>query len=558
MATDSTKQQQKLVIFDTSLRDGEQSPGVTLNTEEKIEIAKQLSRLGVDVLEAGFPVASVGDFEAVQRIAREVGPLMVGREKIGRPMTICGLARSTPNDIKRCAEAIAPAPCKRIHVFLATSDLHLKYKLKIDREECIKRAVAAVTLARSLVDEVEFSPEDAGRSDRAFLCQVLGKVIEAGATTLNIPDTVGYNTPEEYGALIKHLVENTPGAENVIFSTHCHNDLGLATANTLAGIQNGARQVEVTINGIGERAGNTAMEEVVMAIHTHPGTYPVYHTINTQMIYRTSQMVASLSGMMVQPNKAIVGRNAFLHESGIHQDGVLKNRQTYEIITPETVGVTDISLVLGKHSGRNAFRERCKELGFLDLAEEDFQKAFEDFKALCDKKKNVNDADILAILSNQIKVAATEAYFSLVSMQIVSGTDQTSTANVKLFDINAKTEKIDAAVGNNGPVEAIFRAIQRIVDREFRLTKFDISAVGEGSDALGKAEIQIMAVGDSQSEHEPRKQGKAAFGASIADTDIMTAAAKAYIAAINKQLAWEAGLAAGTARSFPEERKVDV
>ncbi|KAG0166243.1 hypothetical protein DFQ28_005494 [Apophysomyces sp. BC1034] len=554
----TTTNQDKLIIFDTSLRDGEQSPGVTLNTEEKIEIAKQVSRLGVDVLEAGFPVASVGDFEAVQRIAREIGPLMVGREKIGKPMTICGLARSTPNDIRRCAEAIEPAPHKRIHVFLATSDLHLKYKLKIDRAECVKRAVAAVTLARSLVDEVEFSPEDAGRSDPSFLCEVLGKVIEAGATTLNIPDTVGYNTPEEYGALIKHLVENTPGADKVTFSTHCHNDLGLATANTLAGIQNGARQVEVTINGIGERAGNTAMEEVVMAIHTHPTTYPVYHTINTQMIYRTSQMVASLSGMIVQPNKAIVGRNAFLHESGIHQDGVLKNRQTYEIITPETVGVTDISLVLGKHSGRNAFRERCKELGFTDLADDDFQNAFGEFKNLCDKKKNVNDADILAILSNQIKVATAEAYFTLVSMQVVSGTGAPSTANVKLFDINAKTEKMDAAVGNNGPVEAIFQAIQRIVGREFRLTKFDISAVGEGSDALGKAEIQIMAAVDDSESEEAKRLGKAAFSSSIADTDIVTAAAKAYVAAINKQLAWEAGLAAGTARSIPDERQVDV
>ncbi|KAI9016306.1 hypothetical protein CLU79DRAFT_707078 [Phycomyces nitens] len=398
----------KLIIFDTTLRDGEQSPGVTLNTEEKIVIAKQLSRLGVDVLEAGFPIASIGDFEAVQRIAREVGPLMVGREAIGVPMTICGLARSTPNDIKRCAEAIKDAPRKRIHVFLATSDLHLKYKLKIDREECIKRAVAAVTLGRSLVDEIEFSPEDAGRSDPDFLCKVLGKVIEAGATTLNIPDTVGYNTPQEYGSLIKYLVANTPGAEKVIFSTHCHNDLGLATANTLAGIQNGARQVEVTINGIGERAGNTAMEEVVMAIHTHPNYYPVHHTINTQLIFSTSQMVSALSGMVIQPNKAIVGRNAFLHESGIHQDGVLKNRQTYEIITPETVGVTDISLVLGKHSGRNALRERCKELGFSDISENDFQKAFDDFKALCDKKKNVNDADILALILASKTVIETE------------------------------------------------------------------------------------------------------------------------------------------------------
>ncbi|CAO0792474.1 unnamed protein product [Mucor circinelloides] len=550
----------KLIIFDTTLRDGEQSPGVTLNTEEKIEIAKTLSRLGVDVLEAGFPIASVGDFEAVQRIANEVGPMMEGREKIGHPMTICGLARSTPGDIKRCAEAIASAPRKRIHVFLATSDLHLKYKLKIDRDECIKRAVAAVTLARSFVDDVEFSPEDAGRSDPDFLCQVLGKVIEAGATTLNIPDTVGYNMPEEYGNLIKYLVENTPGSEKAIFSTHCHNDLGLATANTLAGISNGARQVEVTINGIGERAGNTAMEEVVMAIHTHPNFFPVHHTINTTMIYRTSQMVSSLSGMMVQPNKAIVGRNAFLHESGIHQDGVLKNRQTYEIITPETVGVTDINLVLGKHSGRNAFRERCKDLGFGDITDDDFQVAFDDFKALCDKKKNVNDADILAILSNQISSHAASSFYTLVSTQVVGGAATTSMASVKLFDVKAEKEIGDAAVGINGPVDAIFEAIQRSVGRRFRLTKFDISAVGEGSDALGKAEIQVKADTDSNGESaaQDERVAKAAFASSIADVDIITAAAKAYLGAINKQLEWESELAAGTARSISEERKVDV
>ncbi|KAI9263759.1 2-isopropylmalate synthase [Sporodiniella umbellata] len=545
----------KLIIFDTTLRDGEQSPGVTLNTEEKVEIAKQLSRLGVDVLEAGFPVASIGDFEAVKRIATEVGSLMDGRENIGQPMRICGLARATPNDIQRCAEAIAPAPLKRIHTFLATSDLHLKYKLKIDRDECVKRAVAAVSLARSLVDNVEFSPEDAGRSDRDFLCHVLGKVIEAGATTLNIPDTVGYNTPEEYGNLIAYLVKNTPGAEKAVFSTHCHNDLGLATANTLAGVTNGARQVEVTINGIGERAGNTAMEEVVMAIHTHPNYYPVHHTINTPLICRTSQMVSSLSGMTVQSNKAIVGRNAFLHESGIHQDGVLKNRQTYEIITPETVGVTDISLVLGKHSGRNAFRERCGELGFPDISAEEFQKAFEDFKELCDKKKNVNDADILAIISNQIQSAGTTTFFTLVSTQVIAGTDSTSTANVKLFDIKAEKEISDAAVSSNGPVDAIFEAIQRSLGRRFRLTMFDISAVGEGSDALGKAEIQVMPDFETQN-NEPSKN--IAFTSSLADVDIILAAAQAYVSSINKLLAWESDLAAGHARSTTEERIVNV
>lgn len=386
---------------------------------------------------------------------------------------------------------------------------------------------------------------------------MLGKVIEAGATTLNIPDTVGYNTPEEYGSLIAYLVKNTPGAEKAIFSTHCHNDLGLATANTLAGISNGARQVEVTINGIGERAGNTAMEEVVMAIHTHPNYYPVHHTINTTLIYRTSQMVSSLSGMMVQPNKAIVGRNAFLHESGIHQDGILKNRQTYEIISAETVGVTDISLVLGKHSGRNAFRERCKELGFDAISDEDFQHAFDEFKALCDKKKNVNDADILAILSNQISAAVTHAFYTLVSTQVVSGADSTSMASVKIFDVKAEKEIVDAAVGVKGPIDAVFEAIQRIVGRRFILTKFDISAVGEGSDALGKAEIQVKADTEGQQNGDDRV-AKAAFATSIADIDIITAAAKAFLGAINKQLVWETELAAGTARSIGEERQVDV
>ncbi|RCH98850.1 hypothetical protein CU097_014170 [Rhizopus azygosporus] len=553
----TTKTTDKLIVFDTTLRDGEQSPGVTLNTEEKIEIAKQLSRLGVDVLEAGFPVASVGDFEAVKRIATEVGPMMEGREKIGQPMTICGLARATPNDIKRCAEAIANAPRRRIHIFLATSDLHLKYKLKIDRDECVKRAVAAVSYGRTLVDDIEFSPEDAGRSDPDFLCHVLGKVIEAGATTLNIPDTVGYNTPEEYGNLIKYLVANTPGADKAIFSTHCHNDLGLATANTLAGISNGARQVEVTINGIGERAGNTAMEEVVMAIHTHPNYYPVHHTINTTLFYRISQMVSSLSGMIVQPNKAIVGRNAFLHESGIHQDGVLKNRQTYEIITPETVGVTDINLVLGKHSGRNAFRERCKELGFVDIKDDEFQKAFDAFKALCDRKKNVNDADILAILSNQISDSVTHAFYTLVSTQVVAGANITSMANVKLYDIKADKEISDAAISVNGPVDAIFEAIQRSIGRRFLLTKFDISAVGEGTDALGKAEIQIK-VDTESGPIKDERLAKAAFSQSSADVDIITATAKAYVGAINKQLVWEHELSTGTARSTTEERHIDL
>lgn len=364
--------------------------------------------------------------------------------------------------------------------------------------------------------------------------------------------------PSEYGNLINYLVKNTPGSDKAIFSTHCHNDLGLATANTLAGISNGARQVEVTINGIGERAGNTSMEEVVMSIHTHPHFFPVHHTINTTLFYRTSQMVSSLSGMMVQPNKAIVGRNAFLHESGIHQDGVLKNRQTYEIITPETVGVTDINLVLGKHSGRNAFRERCKELGFIDITEEDFQKAFDEFKALCDKKKNVNDADILAILSNQITSHVTSSFYTLVGTQVVGGADTTSMASVKLFKVDEEKEISDAAISVNGPIDAIFEAIQRCVGRRFLLTKFDISAVGEGSDAMGKAEIQVKVDPTSEIVSKDERLSKAAFSASMADVDIVTAAARAFIGAINKQLAWEQELVAGHGRSTVEERTIDL
>jgi 2-isopropylmalate synthase len=328
---------EKLIVFDTTLRDGEQSPGVTLTSNEKVEIARQLSRLGVDVCEAGFPIASQGDFDSVERIAKEVGPLMLGR-KSGKPMRICALARCVEADIKRAFEAIKHAPLHRIHIFLATSDIHLKHKLKISREECIAKAVESVQFVKSLgVHDVEFSPEDAGRSDKEFLVEVLAAVIKAGATTLNIPDTVGYNTPEEYGSIIKYLVENVPGAQNVVFSTHCHNDLGLATANTLAGIKNGARQVEVTINGIGERAGkpfthhavgNTSLEEIIMTLYTHPKSYPVYHDIDTTQIYSTSQLVTKRTGMMIQGNKAIVGANAFAHESGIHQDGVLKHKET--------------------------------------------------------------------------------------------------------------------------------------------------------------------------------------------------------------------------------------
>ncbi|KAF9987786.1 hypothetical protein BGZ65_001900 [Modicella reniformis] len=560
----------KLIIFDTTLRDGEQSPGVTLTIHEKIEIAKQLSRLGVDVLEAGFPVASQGDFDAVERIAIEVGPLMVGREAIGKPVTIAGLARAVPADIQRCYDAIAKAPHKRIHTFLATSDIHLQYKLKINRDECVARAVAAVSFAKTLVDDVEFSPEDAGRSDQDFLCRVLSAVIEAGATTLNIPDTVGYNMPEEYGSMIKYLIANTKGSDKVIWSAHCHNDLGLATANTLSGIMNGIRQVEVTINGIGERAGNTAIEEVVMAIHTHPAFFPVYHTINTPLFFRISQLVSSLSGMVVQSNKAIVGANAFLHESGIHQDGVLKNKTTYEIISPETVGANTINLVLGKHSGRAAFRSRLQELGFGELSDEEFQIAFNSFKALADSKKRVTEQDLIALLSDQVSASAGDKpTFVIKTLQVVSGTTF-ATATVQLQNTATGDILLDAAIGKSGPIEAVFLAIQRLVSKKIRLLKFDIRAVGEGVDALGQVSVKIAEdksvgsgsdSGDDVVEEEPSSSSSSSnnkpqnhrvtYHGHGADSDIIQAATKAYLNAINRLVANENGRVQG-------ERKVDV
>jgi len=555
----------KLIIFDTTLRDGEQSPGVTLTVNEKIEIAKQLSRLGVDVLEAGFPVASQGDFDAVERIATEVGPLMVGREALGKPITIAGLARAVPADIQRCYDAIAKAPHKRIHTFLATSDIHLEHKLKISRDECVKRAVAAVSFAKTLVQDIEFSPEDAGRSDQNFLCKVLSAVIEAGATTLNIPDTVGYNMPEEYGSMIKYLIANTKGADTVIWSAHCHNDLGLATANTLSGIMNGIRQVEVTINGIGERAGNTAMEEVVMAIHTHPNFFPVYHTINTPLFFRISQLVSSLSGMAVQSNKAIVGANAFLHESGIHQDGVLKNKTTYEIISPETVGANTVNLVLGKHSGRAAFKSRLQELGFGELTDEEFQVAFNSFKTLADSKKRVTEQDLLALLSDQVSAASGDkATFVIKSLQVVSGTSF-ATATVQLQNSQTGDVVVDAAIGKSGPVEAVFLAIQRLVGKRIRLLKFDITAVGEGVDALGQVSVKIAedtsSPGSSDSDEnaeeakdsESKANGisQATYHGHGADSDIIQAATKAYLNAINRLVANENERLLG-------ERKVDV
>lgn len=528
-----TQKKEKLVIFDTTLRDGEQSPGVTLNFDEKIAIAKQLSRMGVDVCEAGFPVASEGDFEAVKRIALEVGPLVEGREG-GEPMTICALARATEADIARAFEAIRGAPKRRIHTFLATSDIHLQYKLKISREECIARAVKAVKYAASLCEEVEFSPEDAGRSDRAFLTKVLGEVIKAGATTLNIPDTVGYNTPEEYGKTIAYLIANTEGSGKVIWSTHCHNDLGLATANTLAGVVSGARQVEVTINGIGERAGNTALEEVVMSLHTHPSLFPVYAAIDTTQIYRTSQLVSALTGMLVQPNKAIVGANAFAHESGIHQDGVLKHAATYEIIKPETIGLGSSSLVLGKHSGRHAFSSRLSELGYKGLSQEELTAAFSRFKKLADSKKVISEFDLHALMKDEFFQPVET--FKLKAIQISAGSNVRATATIELENPEAETV-IDAAIGN-GPVDAIFKAINRIVGVRTGLAEYEVKAVTGGSDAVGEVTVRIREEEEAEAEEADKAKEKVTFHGHGADSDILTASGKAYLSAINKMLAY--------------------
>ncbi|MAT98879.1 MAG: 2-isopropylmalate synthase [Anaerolineaceae bacterium] len=529
------QEQETVVIFDTTLRDGEQSPGATLNADEKLEIARQLSRLGVDICEAGFPIASPGDFDAVRRIAEEVGPLLDGR-KSGQPMVIAGLARANKQDIQRAYDAVKVAPRHRIHTFLATSDIHLKHKLNLDREECIEQVIESVRFARSLCDDVEFSPEDAGRSDPDFLVQVLTEAIKAGATTLNIPDTVGYVAPEEYGWLINYLIENTPGADKVVWSTHCHNDLGLATANTLAGVKAGARQVEVTINGIGERAGNTSLEEVAMAIHTRPTFFNFTTNIDTTHITRTSRMVSAYTGMVVQPNKAIVGANAFAHEAGIHQDGMLKNQLTYEIMRPETVGLHASTLVLGKHSGRHAFRVRIEDLGYDDLEKDELEQAFQRFKRLADKKKVVTDADIEAIIADEIYQPP--EIWKLNQIQVSCGDRSIPTVSVSLTGPDGTTY-MDAALGT-GPVDAAYQAINRIVGETPRLKEFSINAVTEGLDAQAEATIRIQPDnGDSKYALNPQTSQHYArtYSGHGASTDIVVASARAYLSALNKMLA---------------------
>jgi 2-isopropylmalate synthase len=517
-------------IFDTTLRDGEQSPGASMTSAEKLEVARALARLGVDVIEAGFPAASPDDLEAVRRIAVEVGNTPAGPRN--RLPIIGGLARANKNDIDKAWEAVRHAARPRIHTFLATSQIHMQYKLKMDPEEVVERVVSMVSYARSLCADVEFSPEDAGRSQPEFLYVVLEQAIRAGATTLNIPDTVGYTTPAEFGALIAGIMQNVPGIENVIVSTHCHDDLGLATANTLAGVLNGARQVEVTINGIGERAGNTSLEEVVMALHTRRPVFNLETGIDTTQLVRASKLVSNYSSMVVPPNKAIVGANAFAHEAGIHQDGMLKHNETYEIMRPETVGAQHTRLVLGKHSGRHALKARLQELGYA-LGDADLDKAFDRFKALADKKKAITDADLEALVSDEIQQR--NEFFTLDGMQVACGTMGMPTATVRLRGPDGVTHTV-AAIGT-GPVDAVYKAIDQIVHQPATLLEFVIHAVTEGIDAIGEVTVRIQSDEVSQTENAQTGETRArTFGGYGADTDIIVASAKAYLSALNKLL----------------------
>jgi len=515
-------------IFDTTLRDGEQSPGATMTSAEKLEVARGLARLGVDVIEAGFPAASPDDLEAVRRIAVEVG----NSTDSGRVPIICGLARATKSDIDKAWQAVQPAARPRIHTFLATSEIHMQYKLRMTRQQVLERVAEMVAYARSLCEDVEFSPEDAGRSDPQFLYEVLAVAIRAGATTLNIPDTVGYTTPDEFGALIAGIIQNTPGIENCIVSVHCHNDLGLATANTLAGLRAGARQAEVTINGIGERAGNTALEEVVMALHTRPQYYGLHTGIDTTQISRISKLVSNYTGMPVQPNKAIVGANAFAHEAGIHQDGMLKHSLTYEIMRPETVGATQSKLVLGKHSGRHALRTRLAALGYA-LDEGEMDQVFERFKHLADRKKTITDADLEALVSDELYQP--REFYALDGLQVACGTMGMPTATVRLRGPDGQLH-VSAAVGT-GPVDAAYKAIDAIVKAPNTLQEFVVHAVTEGIDALGEVTVRIEG-SDGLLQISPQREAEVprTFGGYGADTDIVVASVKAYLAALNKLL----------------------
>jgi len=496
--------QERVIIFDTTLRDGEQSPGASMNAAEKLRLATQLEKLGVDVLEAGFPAASQGDFEAVSGIAGKL-----------KRTEVAALARTSKADIDRAWGAIQHAAKPRIHTFIATSDLHMHYKLNMKKDEVLKTAVESVKYAGSFTDNIEFSAEDASRSDRDFLCKVFEAVIEAGAATINIPDTVGYAIPEEFSDLVKYVMAHTPNIGKAVVSVHCHNDLGLATANTIAAVSAGARQAEVTINGIGERAGNTSLEEFVMAMHTRPNYLPLTCNINTELIYPTSRLVTMITGIIVQPNKAIVGANAFAHEAGIHQDGVLKNPMTYEIMKPESIGLSSNKLVLGKHSGRHALRSRLKELGY-DLSDEELKLVFTKFKELADKKKHVVDEDLEVIVTEGI--LRTTDTFRLEYLHVTCGTTVIPMATVKL---SIKDRPVQGAGYGNGPIDAAFDSIAKLTGTESELLRFSVSALTGGTDAQGEVTVRL------------KENGLIALGRG-ADPDIITASAKAYINGLNR------------------------
>jgi 2-isopropylmalate synthase len=498
---------EKLVIFDTTLRDGEQSPGASLSVNEKLEIAVQLALLGVDVIEAGFPVSSPVQFEATKLIAEQIsGPV------------IAALARATDKDIESAAQGLSPARKRRIHTFIATSPVHMEYKLRKKPDEVLKMAVEAVKLAKSFTPDVEFSPEDACRSEFEFLAEVVAAAIEAGATTVNIPDTVGYVLPYEYGQLIARLKLQVPNIERAVISTHCHNDLGMAVANSLTGVRNGARQVECTINGLGERAGNAALEEIVMAVHTRSDFFGKLTTgVNTKQIYRTSQLVSRLTGFVIQPNKAVVGANAFAHESGVHVDGVLKERTTYEIMKPETIGLDGSRMVLGRHSGRHGFVDRCRKLGY-KLAKEQFDVAYRRFLEIADRKKEVFDEDIAAIINDEIRLV--EQVYKLEHLQVACGTGTLPTASVR---IKTKDDCRQAAACGDGPVDAAYEAIREATGLSPKLESYSIRAITAGKEALGEATVRIS------------DQGKTCIGRGLS-TDIIEASAKAYIDALNRMV----------------------
>ncbi len=495
---------ERVIIFDTTLRDGEQSPGASMTIEEKLQIAEILDDMGVDVIEAGFPIASNGDFESVREVA-----------KIVKNAQVCGLARAGIKDIERAGEAVRGAQNPRIHTFISTSPVHMKHKLQMQPEDVVEAIAASVTAARRWTDNVEWSPEDATRTDRDFLCRVVEVAIANGARTINIPDTVGYTVPEEYFEIITLLRNNVPNIDKAIISTHCHNDLGLAVANSLAGVRAGARQVECTINGLGERAGNAALEEIVMALNVRGDVMPQWTNIETTMLSRASKLISAVTAFPVQYNKAIVGKNAFAHESGIHQDGMLKNNQTYEIMQPETVGISESALVMGKHSGRHAFREKARELGY-DLGDNQLQDAFGRFKDLADKKKDIFDDDIVAILDNEI--SESEEAIKFISLDVIAGSKQPQKACLVL-EIDGETMESEST--GDGPVDAIFNAIKDIVSHQAVLELYQVHAVTQGTDAQAEVSVKLL------------ENNKSVIGRG-ADTDTLVASVRAYISALNK------------------------